>query len=263
MCLIIRSDSDSFEQVKLYKSRLNTTKHVIPNPCRHRVTSYGNIPRVRKFSDVFKRIPRSKWSELIIAGEGSWLSSIRANLLEPHDQGSTPLCWAHGCVRAVEVMRLYQGQKPLLLSGECVAYFATDGRMRGGSPDEALAILMSDGTCDQNLWPKNSFNVKYVNRSAYDDRKNHIVLDWLDIENFDDQMSCALMRLPVAIGLSWWGHLVCQLDPILFSDDTFGVGVDNSWGKDWGNNGYGIIHESKATADLGGFALLSESFSES
>lgn len=261
MPLVIRSDSDAAEQIYEMNRRRHRDKFDKPDDCLPRIRAYGLIPCVRKCSSVIERIPRNQWSKLIKAGAGNWLSDLRKGKIEPHNQGSTPLCWAHGSVRAVEVLRVYEGQAPLLLSAEALVYEITGGRMRGGSPDEALGALSAYGTCDQSLWPHNTLNVREADESWKTNRERHIILDWLDIENFDDQMTLALKRIPVAIGLGWWGHCVCQLDPIDFEDGSFGIGFDNSWGSSFGDNGYGILHESKATADLGAFAPISETFS--
>jgi hypothetical protein len=258
---IIRTDDDCLEAVYESNRRQNRAVHLEPLGCLPRLTPYGHALGAIRSQTVYKRIPRSVWPRLIEEGQGSWLSDLRKGKLPPHDQNGTPLCWAHGSVRAVEILRIYQGQQPLLLSAEQVAYVATHGRMRGGMPEEALAVLRQVGTCNQNLWPLNSLNERRANPAYETDRENHVVLDWLDIENFDDQMTLALNRVPVAIGLAWWGHLVCQLDPIYFPDGTFGIGYDNSWGTDFGDDGYGILHEDKAKADLGAFAPISETFS--
>lgn len=259
--LIIRTDEDAFYARAAYNLRLGLAESATPTACKSRLTMYGDAPNCKPCSSILKRIPRDHWPDLIRKGKGRWLSDIRGRQLKPHDQGSTPLCWAHGSVRAIEINRLYGGQKPLLLSAEQVAYFATKGRMRGGSPDEAMQILQERGTCHQEYWPLNSFNIRQADQRAETDCEEHKLLDWLDIENFDDQMTCALNRIAVPIGLRWWGHLVCQLDPIMFDDGTFGIGIDNSWGEDWGDWGYGILHESKGTADLGAFAPIAQTFS--
>jgi hypothetical protein len=258
---IIRTNDDARKLHLEMLERLAESNYGAYPCCRQRLTTYGDAPNCKPCSSVIQRIPRNLWPELITRGKGNWLSDIRGRQLKPHNQGSTPLCWAHGSVRALEVNRLYAGMDPLLLSAEQVAYWACNGRMRGGSPDEAVEQLQKRGTCHQEYWPLNSFSIRDNYQKAEADCANHKLLDWLDIENFDDQMTCALNRIAVPIGLRWWGHLVCQLDPIMFDDGTFGIGIDNSWGEDWGDWGYGILHESKGTADLGAFAPLVQTFS--
>jgi hypothetical protein len=166
---------------------------------------------------------------------------------------------------------VYQLQKPEILSAESVAVPVTGGRNRGGSPDEALERLMSHGCCKQSYWPPNDLNISHAKIGWEQNALNHVILRWADLENFDDQATLALHRIPVAIGLGWWGHLVCQLDVVYLDDipaldaidrpsGQFGVGFDNSWGADYGENGYAYLDERHATADLGAFAPISATF---
>ena len=229
--------------------------------CHARRSLFGSLSYAPPAVTRFPRIPRDKWPALIAAGKGTWLSDLRGDQLPPHDQDGTNYCWAHGSVRSVETLRLYEGQPPILLSPESVAVPLTNGRNRGGSPDEALEQLHTYGACDQSLWTPNTLHEPRGDATWKTERANHIVLNWLDVETFDDQMTLALHRIPIAIGLRWWGHLVCQLDPVQLDDGSFGIGIDNSWGPDWGENGYGILDERHGTADLGAFAPISETFS--
>ena len=225
-----------------------------------RKTAYGAIPGVPKASDFIEPIPRSLWPQLIATGHGTFLHDLTKDCLPPHDQGTTNYCWAHGSVRAVEITRIFEGQSPLILSAESVAVPITGGENRGGTPDEALARLIAYGACHQTFWPLNDRDEQAAADGWRDNALLHRILQWLDVDSFQMQMTLAFLRIPVAIGLRWWGHLVCQLDPIHLDDGRFALGCDNSWGADWGDNGYFILEESKATADLGAFAPITETF---
>jgi len=261
MSLIIYDEVTAKQQVYESNLRLGRDTSSSGYGCQERLSDFGCVPGVRKSTSRVQRVPRSEWERLIDEGKGNWLSDIRGRKIKPHNQGRTPLCWMHGSVRAMEVLRLYEGQLPKLLSAECAAKQITGGRMRGGMPEEALQHLRMVGTCEQNLWPLNSFDVNLADPSWKEDQHRHRILEWLDVENFDDQMTLALNRIPVAIGLRWWGHLVCQLDPVYLGSGVFGIGIDNSWDTTWGDWGYGILTEKYGTADLGAFAPISETFS--
>ena len=67
-------------------------------------------------------------------------------------------------------------------------------------------------------------------------------------------ISCYLHRIPVISDFNWWGHSVCGLwmydaypqraknDPNRYAANE----IINSWGRGWGQNGRGILRDSKA-----------------
>lgn len=248
-------------QIRLQQERLRGKYLYGSSGCYPRQSKYGELPGVVPSSFIFPRIPRSEWRQLIFDGQGTFLGDLTKDILPPHYQGHTNYCWAHGSVRAVESLRVYEAQSPIILSAESVAVPITGGVNRGGSPDEALEQLRKFGACDQTYWPLNDLNQRHAKVGWDQERFNHIINTWVDVENFDDQMTLAFHRIPIAIGLGWWGHLVCQLNPIYLGNDKFGIEFDNSWGPDYGENGRGVLDEDHGTADLGAFAPLSETFS--
>jgi len=114
----------------------------------------------------------------------------------------------------------------------------------------------------QTFWPLNDRDESNAELGWERNAAQHRIIRWADVEGFDMQMTCALRRLPVPIGLGWWGHLVCQLDPIHYGGTDFGIGCDNSWGSDYGENGYFELTERRGTADLGAFVPLSQNFAD-
>jgi hypothetical protein len=262
MPTLIISNANAAAQCHERVTRLGQEADPSDPGCRHRISTYAALPHVKAAHEILPRIDRAEWPERIRDGKGTFLYDLTQGKLPPHDQGNTNYCWAHGSVRAVEILRRFSGQAPLLLSAESVAVPVTGGRNRGGSPDEALYQIQTAGACAQTFWPLNDRDQANAKPGWQQNALKHAIISWLDVATFDDQMTLALHRIPVAIGLGWWGHLVCQLEPVQLGQNEFGVGFDNSWGADYGDNGHAILDEEHATADLGAFAPISETFSD-
>jgi len=270
---LLITDANAEEQITLQKARMNGHHLYGWQGCKPRIKPYGCVPGVAPSTFLYPRIPRARWRELITASAGRSLGDLTKKILPPHDQGATNYCWAHGSVRAVEVLRVYELQHAQILSAESVAVPVTGGVNRGGSPDEALERLISHGAAEQEYWPLNDLNIKHAKTGWLTNALTHAMLRWADVESFDDQATLALHRIPVAIGLGWWGHLVCQIDLVYLDDiaaldcyvraaGQYGMAIDNSWGADWGDNGRGYLDEAHATADLGAFAPISATFDD-
>lgn len=198
-------------------------------------------------------IPRSEWSTRIQAMEAS-KSRVSDLLVQagipPLDQNGTNYCWTNGVVTCIESNRCANGLPYVKLSPASVAAPIKGYRNQGGWGGEALEYIVANGIATAALWPPNS-----ISRSYFDGtRENaalHKVTEWYDLNsrNFDQLMTCLLLRIPVAIGLNWWSHEVAAIDPVVVSPDRYGVRIRNSWGPSYGDNGFAILTEAKATPD--------------
>lgn len=225
--------------------------------------SKGRVPRDRSqiptgsmpFSKSFSMpiIPRAEWPDRIADMERtkSRLSDICTQAgIPPLNQNGTNYCWAHGPVTAMEIMRAVNGLPYVNLSAASVAAPIKRGANQGGWGGEALEYMVEHGTVSAEFWPLNSRNTSLDSKPEVQaNRALHKVTEWLDLDNrdFDQLMTCLLLRIPVAIGLNWWSHEVCAVDPV-YEGGKFQVRIRNSWGS-WGDNGYGLLSESKATPD--------------
>jgi hypothetical protein len=204
-------------------------------------------------------IPRSRWHDLINAGQGTFLSDLVKNRgIRAKDQNGLGYCWVYGSTRAVEVERAIAGLPFLDLAPESVGGPCTNWRNEGGYASEAFDQLQNHGACESSfLDAPHSLHVNRWKAGWQENAKLHEAVDWYEIgagdsNIFDEVITCLLNRIPVAAGLDWWGHLVCFLDPVILPDGSVGVLFQNSWGVDWpspGANGLACLTEDRATPD--------------
>lgn len=259
MTLVI--DASNYRDIRREtENRLKLSGATIQDGCLPRKTPYGahhDAPRATRYLNP---IPRSEWPRLIEEGAGSWISDLNDGRLPCHDQAQTNYCWAHGPARAIELGNLWENMPPLLYSAESVAVPVTGGRNRGGTTDESLDQIRDHGIAPQSYWPINDRNANHAQIGWQDAAAKTRFLHWMDVLGFDVQMTLALHRIPLPLPLSWWGHLVCQTDPVMFPDETFGIKFDNSYGPNWGDNGSGILTEDKGTAEWPTYCPLYTTF---
>ena len=194
-------------------------------------------------------IPRSEWRDRIQEMEDtkSRISDwIRLKKLPVKNQGRTNFCWANAPVTCLEIIRIMSGQRMVELSPASVACQINGFRNQGGWGKDALDWLIDHGAYPADKWPANAIDSKYLTSTP--DR--YTVEEWFELipRNVDQLMSMLLRRVPVAIGLNWWGHEVTAIDPV-WKDGQPAIRILNSWGDTWGANGQAILQGSKMLPD--------------
>lgn len=204
---------------------------------------------------IANTIPRSQWHDRIKTGQGTFLSDLlKQQKIQAKDQDGLGYCWVYGSTRALEVQRAVAGLPFRDLSPESVGGPCTGWRNRGGYASEAFEQLESAGACESSFMDApHSLHPNRWKAGWQENAKLHEAVQWVEIgASFDEVITCLLLRIPVAAGLDWWGHLVCFLDPVILPDGSVGVLFQNSWGVDWptqGANGFATLTEQKATPD--------------
>jgi hypothetical protein len=214
-----------------------------------------------KFRSEYQIIPRSQWKTLVQQGKGTFLGDmLRAYKVPSKDQDGTNYCWAYASVSAYEAIRVLQGQPYVNLSPESVGGPIKNWRNNGGDGRDALVQLQKVGACRMDFMDEtNSLRPSRWKTGWQADCGEHKVREaWADIDDgdFDAVFTAALLRLPVSIGLDWWGHQVLITGPVIFNDGSYGVEFRNSWGSDYGDDGYATLTERKSQPS-GSFACIS------
>jgi hypothetical protein len=111
-------------------------------------------------------------------------------------------------------------------------------------------------------WPETELSPKNANAEWEDHALDHVLTKWIWVSTWEQQMTCAIRRIPVATVIPWWNQLVCFTGPDLDEDGIPVIWFDNSWGPDWGDGGAAIMDEEQGTTQVGSFAAISETYTE-
>ena len=167
------------------------------------------------------------------------------------NQKNTNFCWMYAPVGIIEVNRVVMGAEYISLSPASAASRFTNFRNIGGWGTEAVEFLGDNGVSSEKLWPNAQINRKYNTEESKQDALKYQIKDWYDLKprNLNELFTCLLLRIPVAVGLNWWGHEVYFCDLVILSNGGYGIRFRNSWGGEYGDNGFSILTGSKMLPD--------------
>lgn len=200
-------------------------------------------------------IPRYEWRDRIEEMERtkSRLSDLMKQARVPcKSQLRTNFCWIFAAVTAAEIARLIQGQPYVELSPASVGAPMTSYRNVGGWSTPGLKFSAEHGIAPVSLWPAAAIDRRYDTEESRRERMKFRPMDWMEVRprNFDEKMTLLLNRMCIAEGYNWWRHAVTAVDPVVLDGtDRFGSRDRNSWGSNYGEDGYFILEEGRATPD--------------
>jgi hypothetical protein len=207
--------------------------------------SMGAILQRSQFADAIKRADEARTTP------DDWRKAMGVPI---ENQGNWGYCWAHGTINAVEITYAMTGHNCPNLNPFPVAYRIKGGRNQGGWGEQALKGIAEFGIPEHSVWPGNKegmsqWQLPEVVASA----NRHKVTASLELpqNNFAalvTSLTHPKFARPVTMGLNWWGHLVCAVRAVALPGGGFGILIVNSWGEGWGQNGCGVLVESKSIA---------------
>lgn len=225
-------------------------------PRDYRADPFGSHAVAEPYN--LNEIPQDQWSARIKADEQArsrlsdiWAVADNGKPGQVLDQGQSNFCWAHSTTHANMFLRARMGEPYIPLSAFAVACIIKGYRNEGGWCQQSLEFFADKGCPSQQYWPQGSMSSSNDNSLTWANAVLHKTTKWFDVpsRNFGIVASLLLRKIPVVLDLNWWGHSVCAIDLVEITPNKFGVRIINSWGKQWGEGGFGILTESRGTPD--------------
>jgi len=211
--------------------------------CLPRKSKFGS--RCPVFGDSFNTIPVGDWPELLKTHH-----SLRPFVPMIFDQDGVGSCATESTTQAMQVARAAQGLPFIQLQPWSIYSTTSGGRDQGSAIDDNLEYAREIGILPESVWPRSKGWRAKPPKSLLDEHASQFrIQEFWDIENIEQIGTALLLGFPVVFG--WSGHSVMFCDLL----DTATAEYANSWGSEWGDEGFGKLSLRSVNFKYGAFAL--------
>jgi hypothetical protein len=174
------------------------------------------------------------------------------------DQNGRGQCHVYGHCGGVRSATILQGGVIRLPSAQALAYNTWDGRSwgnNGADPAESFQCLVNEGAARHTIWPMDGEgqSSKFNTPQAKADTQNMRLVRAVELGHeapiLQEVFSCIFSRIAGSWCQDWWSHHEEAMCWAGFSGTEVCPGGRNSWGADYGEDGYFLLSGSKKTPD--------------
>lgn len=195
-------------------------------------------------------IPQSEWPVYIEGKGGEDQLHIEPYVRFTYNQGSVGSCGAEGGTGAMSAERVARGLPHVLFNPYFVYYTTSGGRDQGSTLSETVAFLRDRGCASAAVWPRSQGWRRQPSEEAYDDAKQYQQTKVVRVTSWDEYGTMLLHTHALYSGYSghaWFGTRLIAPNRLRYK---------NSWGNNWGENGYGTLSANRIMWGYGVYVFL-------
>lgn len=222
----------------------------------------GSIPGVPILgaSDV-TRIPMEAWPDLIAdrrRRKATLKAMWQASRIGVWNQSSLRYCHSFSTAMGVAFWREQQGLPFVELSPSSVAAPITGYQNKGWYIDGALEQAVKVGVATTEFVPRGTTGRADFKPGWEASAAKHRVVEWAEGRSRDIVLQGTLLLngMGYVAGLNWWGHAIWCVELLDLAPgkpatdwNRYGIEYLNSYGREWGEDGWGVLTGQRAIAD--------------